>query len=334
MSPVATRSSGSKGKAARRPRPAAKAPAPDTAPHGYTITKPVRGSRIPADYSFVLTRDEIYVPIAVRKPKGAGPFPAITMASGNGRGAMPHVEQFVDDLALMQDRMIARGFVVASINYRNEIPHLYETLDERAHNLPDSVSGERRTLKSSPTLDHEDFIAIVRYLKTLPFVDPKGIGAIGVSHSGEIILKASSEFPLGAGVCIEPAAHEFLSVDTGPAAPRKGSEIQYNHVNVVRKNARKAAAMKRIRPIRTPILFLGRDKDHLQGIFRLAYEWMREAGKDATWRSFDHPVHGYPFVYRRRDGSERPDAIQAEAFEILMEFFERHLKRRRAPARR
>ena len=109
MSPVATRSSGSKGKAARRPRPAAKAPAPDTAPHGYTITKPVRGSRIPADYSFVLTRDEIYVPIAVRKPKGAGPFPAITMASGNGRGAMPHVEQFVDDLALMQDAGIVRN---------------------------------------------------------------------------------------------------------------------------------------------------------------------------------------------------------------------------------
>ncbi len=334
MSPVTSRGSGSKRKGARRRAPAAKPPAPEIAPHGYTIKKPVRGSKIPADYTFVLTRDEIYVPIAVRKPEGAGPFPVITMASGNGRGAMPHVEQFVDDLAPMQDRMIARGFVVASINYRNEIPHLYETLDERAHNLPDSVSGDRRTLKSSPTLDHEDFIAIVRYLKTLPYVDPKGIGGIGVSHSGEIILKASSEFPLGAGVCIEPAAHEFLTVETGAAAPRKGTEIQYNDVNVVRKNARKAAAMKRIRTIRTPILFLGRDKDHLQGIFRLAYEWMREAGKNATWLSFDHPVHGYPFVYREPDGSERPDAIQAESFEIFMKFFERHLKRRHAPARR
>jgi dienelactone hydrolase len=334
MSQVASRKSGTKSKGKRRARPAEQPPAPEITPHGYVITKPVRGSEIPADYTFVVTRDEIYVPIAVRKPKGKGPFPAITMASGNGREGMPHVEKFVDDLAPMQDRMIARGFVVASINYRNEIPHLYETLGERAHNLPDSVSGERRTLKSSPTLDHEDFIAIIRYLGTLPFVDPKGIGAIGVSHSGEIILKASSEYPLGAGVCVEPAAHEFLSVDTGPAAPRKGTVIQYNDVNVVRKNASKAAAMERIRPIRTPILFLGRDKDHLQGIFRLAYEWMRDAGKDATWRSFDHPVHGYPFVYRRRDGSERPDAVQREAFEIFMEFFVRHLTRRRAPARR
>lgn len=334
MSPVASRKSGAKSKGRRRSRPAEQPPAPEIAPHGYAITKPVRGSRIPADYTFVVTRDEIYVPIAVRKPKGKGPFPVITMASGNGRAGMPHVEKFVEDLAAMQDRMIARGFVVVSINYRNEIPHLYETLGERARNLPDSVSGERRTLKSSPTLDHEDFIAIVRYLGTLPFVDPKGIGAIGVSHSGEIILKASSEFPLGAGVCVEPAAHEFLTVDTGPAAPRKGTVIQYNDVNVVRRNARKGAAMMRIRPIRTPILFLGRDTDHLQGIFRLAYEWMREAGKDATWRSFDHPVHGYPFVHRKRHGSERADAIQIEVFELFMEFFERHLKRRRAQARK
>jgi dienelactone hydrolase len=331
MSPVASRKGGSKRKGARR-APTAKPPAPEIAPHGYSITKAVRGSEIPADYTFVLTRDEIYVPVAVRKPLGPGPFPVITMAAGNGRGAMPHVEQFVNDLAPMQDRMIARGFVVASINYRNEIPHLYETRGDGAHNLPDSVSGDRRTLKSSPTLDHEDFIAIVGYLKTLPFVDPRGIGAIGVSHSGEIILKASSEFPLGAGVCVEPAAHEFLTVDTGPAAPRKGNEIQYNDVNLVRKNACKSEAMKRIRPVRTPILFLGRDKDHLQGIFRLAYEWMRDAGKNVTWRSFDHPVHGYPFVYRQPDGSERPDAIQSETFEIFMEFFERHLKRR--PARK
>jgi hypothetical protein len=144
-----------------------------------------------------------------------------------------------------------------------------------------------------------------------------------------MILKASSEFRLGAGVCVEPAAHEFLGVDTGPKAPRKGSEIQYNDVNLVRKNASKAVAMKRIRTIHTPILVMGRDKDHLQGIFRLAYEWMHEAGRPVTWRSFDHPVHGYPFVYREKDGSERPDPIQDQAFEVAMQFFDRHLKRRR-----
>src|SRR5258706_233857 len=54
-------------------------------PHGYVVaSKAIKGSDIPGDYTFVLTRDEIYVPILVRKPKGNGPLPAITMGSGEG----------------------------------------------------------------------------------------------------------------------------------------------------------------------------------------------------------------------------------------------------------
>src|SRR3954469_18242337 len=88
--------------------------------HGFTITKPVRGSDIPADYTFVLTRDEIYVPIAVRKPAGAGPFPMIVIGRGNGRGGLPHVETQVERLASMQDLMLDRGYAVAYVQYRNE----------------------------------------------------------------------------------------------------------------------------------------------------------------------------------------------------------------------
>lgn len=300
-------------------------PAPELPPHGYVITKPVRGSEIPADYTFVLTRDEIYVPIAVRKPKGNGPFPVITMGSGDGVAGLPQVEKQVERLASMQDRMIERGYVVVYVNYRNEIPYLYEQI-QRAENLPDSISGERRTLKSNPTLDSDDLIAIIHYLQTLPYVDKDAVGAIGVSHSGEMILKAASEITFGAGVPNEGAAHEYLSVNTGPTAPRKGTEIQYNDIEVVRKNADKAKAMERIRRIRTPILHLGRDKDHLQGIFKLTHEWMVEAGKDSTWVSFDHPVHGYAFLYRQPDGSYKPDPIQQKVFEIFMAFFDKHLK--------
>ena len=93
--------------------------ASDLPPHGYVITKPVRGSTIPADYTFVLTRDEIYVPIALRKPKGSGPFPLISMGRGNGRGGLPHVEAQVERLAAMQDRMIERGYALAYVSYRN-----------------------------------------------------------------------------------------------------------------------------------------------------------------------------------------------------------------------
>jgi dienelactone hydrolase len=302
------------------------APVAELPPHGYVITKPVKGSEIPADYTFVLTRDEIYVPIAVRKPKGSGPFPAITMGSGEGKGGLPQVERQVERLASMQDTMIARGYVVAYHTYRNEIPYLYQQLKAPAQNLSDNISGGQRTLKSNPTLDHQDLIAVLRYLQSLPYVDKDAVGAVGVSHGGEMILKAASEFTFAAAVPIEGASHEFLNVNTGRTAPRKEGEIQYNDLEVARKNADKDAAMARIRRIKTPVLHIGRDTDHLQGIFKLAHEWMKEAGKDSTWVSFDHPVHGYPFIYRQADGSYKPDAIQQKAFDAFMDYFDKHLK--------
>src|SRR5438105_7163576 len=157
----------------------------DLPSHGYVITKPVRGSQIPADYTFVLTRDEIYVPIAVRKPRGTGPFPLIAIGRGNGRGGLSHVETQIERLASMQDRMLERGYAVAYVQYRNEIPHLYNQI-ERSHNVADNVSGEGRTLKSTPSLDSDDMISILNYLKTLPYVKRDRIGCVGVSHSGEM----------------------------------------------------------------------------------------------------------------------------------------------------
>jgi dienelactone hydrolase len=292
-----------------------KPPAESIPPHGYVIaSKPLKGTDTPADYTFVLTRDELYVPIIVRKPKGNGPFPAVTMGWGEGREGMKKAERLAESLTQMQDRMIARGYVVATVNYRNEVPYAYEQ-SKPPQNLPDSISGERRMLKSGPTLDHEDLIAIIRYLQSLPYVDKNGVGAMGVSHSGEMIMKASSEYTFGAGVCIEPADHEFLTVD--------------NDAEVVRKNANKAEAMERIRRISTPILIFGRDTDHLQGIFKLTYEWMKEAGKDVQWASFDHPTHGYVFIMNQPDGSYKPDEIQQKAFAIFMNYFDQHLKHAR-----
>jgi dienelactone hydrolase len=309
--------------------PASAAPvAPELPSHGYFITRPVSGSTIALDLAFVLTRDEIYVPIAVRKPAGSGPFPVIVMGRGNGRGGVAHIEKQVERLATMQDDMIRRGYVVVYANYRNEIPHLYEDT-QRAQNLADDVSGEGRTLKSAPTLDSDDLIAILKYVQTLAYVDADAIGIVGVSHSGEMILKVAAETTFAAGVAIEGASHEFLGVNTGPSAPRQGNEIQYQDIEVVRRNADKARAMERIRRINTPILHIGRDADHLQGIFKLAHAWMQEAGKDTTWVSFDHPVHGYPFIYRQDDGSYRPDPIQQKAFDLFMQFFDQHLKRAR-----
>jgi dienelactone hydrolase len=311
---------------ARGQLPTGNAPAESVATHGYSLgSKPIKGSSIPGEYVFILTRDEIYVPIIIRKPTGDGPFPAVTMGWGEGREGMKKVDQLADSFSQLQDRMLARGYVVATVNYRNEIPYAYEQ-SKPPQNLPDSISGERRMLKSGPTLDHEDLIAILRYLQSLPYVKKNGVGAIGVSHSGEMIMKAASEYTFNAGICVEPADHEFLTVNTGPSAPRKDNEIQYNDIEVARKNANKPEAMERINRIQTPILIFGRDTDHQQGIFKLTYEWMKEANKDVTWYSFNHPVHGYVLIRNQPDGSYKPDEIQQKTYEIFMDYFDKHLK--------
>ncbi len=126
--------------------PSGKPPAPETPTHGYVITKPVKGSDIPADYTFVLTQDEIYLPIAVRKPKGNGPFPVITMGWGEGKGGMRRVEELVERLTPMQDRMIARGYVVVTVKTTGmrSLTSMSNSSNRRKISLTASVeSGER-----------------------------------------------------------------------------------------------------------------------------------------------------------------------------------------------
>lgn len=168
-------------------------------------------------------------------------------------------------------------------------------------------------------------LSVLAYLRTLPYVRADAIGCVGVSHSGEMILKAAAQTTFACGVVIEGASHEFLCVDTGPAAPREAGVLQYRDRVVVARNADKARAMARIE---TPILHIGRDGDHLQGIFELAHEWMQEAGKRSTWISLDHPDHGYPFIYRDEESRYAPDPVQGEAFAAFMSFFDAHLQPR------
>ncbi len=84
--------------------------------------------------------------------------------------------------------------------------------------------------------------------------------------------------------------------------------------------------MQRLRQVDTPLLILGRDDDHLQGMFRLLYEWGEEAGADVEWRSFNHPVHGYSLLGRRAGEHFESDPLEEQAFELYMEFFDEHLR--------
>lgn len=224
--------------------------------HAYVMSQAVAGSPYPMHLTFVPTQDEIYLPIVVRRPNEEGPFPAITIGRGNGRGGMPHVVREVERMAEMQDRMIERGYVVAYVNYRNEVPQLYNDID-RGTALADDMTKQGRVRHSAPVIDSDDLAAVIQYLGALAYVVPDRIGAIGVSHGGEMILKTAAEMHFGCAVAVEGASHEFLCVDTGPDAPRKDGEIQYNDIEVVRARATKRAPWPVYNALRHPSCTLG-----------------------------------------------------------------------------
>ncbi|MFL2545851.1 MAG: alpha/beta hydrolase family protein [Candidatus Rariloculaceae bacterium] len=289
------------------------------------LDRTLPGSGTSWELQLVLTQDELYVPIGVRKPDGDGPFPLILVGSGQGRDGMLKIEQAMEDVEELMNHLVARGYATAYLNFRNEVPELYNEI-ARSELLADTVSGGDRRLQSYPTLDSEDYVSIVNHVKALPYTDPEAIGAIGSSHSGEIILKGTAIMNIAAGVVSEAAALEYLAIDVQAASLNAAGERDFNDIENARRLADKEVAMSRIRKSETPLLVLGREHDHLQGVFQLAYEWLSEAGRDVQYASFDHPEHGYSLLRQRPGGPPKPDDVQNEVFDLYMAFFEEQLK--------
>ena len=199
--------------------------------------------------------------------------------------------------------------------------------------LVEDIRQGRQLLSRSP-LEYEDEIAIIEYMKTLPEVDGERIGLMGVSHAGEMILKITSEYG-GARACVacEPASHEFLDLAPDDTAfvneetqLRNIEGMMMREVEKVRARINEERALERMKSIRTPILIMGREEDHLQGVFRATYDLMVEAGGDVEWTSYDHPVHGYIFPERGEGGEYAVDETQEAAIAECIAYLDKHMK--------
>jgi dipeptidyl aminopeptidase/acylaminoacyl peptidase len=298
-------------------------------PDRIVVTEPVPGSDIPVHLMYVPTLDGLYAPIGLRRPPGERRVPIVLLASGNGGGGMPWVREAVRSRGYFMERALQAGYAVAWLRYRAEVELGYN----KGGRLIEDIRQGRQLLNRSP-LEYEDEIDVVKFVKALPFVDPDRIGLAGVSHGGEMIFKLTSEYHgVAAGVACEPANHEFLDLTPDATAHVKPEtqmrdieEMQMRQVEKVRARINETVARQRIRGIRTPILVLGREADHLQGIFRTSYDLLREEGKDAEWVSYDHPMHGYLFPVRGADGAYAVDRTQETAIGVALDFFARHFK--------
>jgi len=284
----------------------------------------------PAMFAYVETWDGLYAPIGIRRPEGDGPFPIVLLARGNGGEGMGWVRDALHRRGYIMDRLVEAGYACAWLRYRTEI--------ELGYNTGGRLVRDRRQghdMFNRAPLEYEDEIAIIDYVKNLPFVDPGRVGLVGVSHAGEMILKIASEFDgVTAAVACEPASHEFLALNPDDTAfvnqetqLRNIENMKMAEVEKVRRRIDMDLAKKRIETIDTPILVMGREEDHLQGIFRTTYDLLAEAGKEVEWVSFDHGMHGYIFPERDDDGDYQVDDVQREAIAGVIAYLDRYLKK-------
>jgi dienelactone hydrolase len=296
-------------------------------PEQVTITELVDGQ--PVHLMYVETWDGLYAPIGVRKPDGEGPFPMVLLATGNGGEGMAWIRNAVREKAYIMDRLVDAGYACAWLRYRTEVELGY---NDGGALVRDKRQG-REMFNRSP-LEYEDEIAIIEHVKGLPFVDAERVALIGMSHGGEMVLKIASEYHgVACAVASEPAAHEYLALNPDDTAfvnvetgLRNIEEMRMAEVEKVRARIDQNIAAARIAGIQTPILVMGREGDHLQGIFRATYDLLSEAGKDVEWVSYDHDLHGYVFPVRGEGGEYEVDAVQIEAIAGVIAYLGRYLK--------
>ena len=297
-------------------------------PESIEIVEPVPGSLYPAHLIYVETWDGLYAPIGLRLPSGDGPFPVVLLASGNGGGGMAWIREAIRSQGHIMECLLDAGFACAWIRYRTEVELGYNLGGELVR---DTRQG-RELFNRSP-LEYEDEIAIIEHLKSRPDIDGDRVGLIGMSHGGEMALKIVSEYQgVAAAVASEPAAHEFLALDPDDTVSvddstglRNIENMEMSEVEKVLDRIDIGIAMGRIATIDTPMLVMGRETDHLQGIFRATYVLMEKAGKDVEWVSYDHPLHGYVFPSSGPDGEPEVDDTQEDAIDHVISYLKRHL---------
>ncbi len=300
-------------------------------PQHVVITEPVRGSDIPVQLMYVEVLDGLYAPIGLRRPPVQGRLPVVLFASGNGGGGMAAVRQATQNRSWTQEQFLNAGYAVAWLRYRAEVDYAYDRIgrlivDQRQH-------GQ---LFNRGPLEYEDVIAVIEYVKTLPYIDADRVGYMGMSHGGEMAFKIASEYQgVRAMIASEPAAHEFLRLrpdDTARINPATGlldvENMLMREAEKVRSRITEDVARQRISTITTPIFVQGRNSDELQGIFRVCYDLLVELGKDTRWATYEHDVHGFVYVERNPRGIYEPDSVQRQAVAESIAFFDETMKRR------
>jgi dipeptidyl aminopeptidase/acylaminoacyl peptidase len=246
----------------------------------------VSESDSPVQPIYVKTKDGLYVAVALRKPKGDGPFPAIIMFHGapGGRG-MEQLEGWSRGATggPVWERFLQEGFVVAVADYRGG--------DWNTVNVP-SAPGQTTAI--------DDGLAVIEHVKRLPYVDPTRINLYGVSLGGNLVSFLISKVPeIHAAILGAPAPIWFLGMQRpGPGFPDPSA---------AKPDAAVVAA--NIAPIRTPVLILVGEADGLLPLATALHDALAQAGKSVEMHVYEHGYHDFVLGPQ---GQTRPDLKHGE----------------------
>jgi hypothetical protein len=278
-----------------------------------------------AEIHMVFSRDGAYVPAVVRKPSGSSPFPCVLCLHGGSGGlGYSYLLEHTRRRGWLLERFVEEGYLVCIAEGRAEREEAYGTDDDAV-------------------LDHVDIVEIFHYLQRLPEVDARRIGTFGVSHGGELQMKMIAEMGEGPAAMIptEPAVIEFLGLkhdasdDEGwmvadSSGARVEERLQFNRA-VADEEIDLPGAMKRIDGISPDvnIMVMGRDDDHLQGLFKKLHELLDRCGKRASWATWDHAEHAYQWGPWLTDDGYALDEVTSATADHVIQFLNRHVRDRR-----
>lgn len=294
-------------------RPVQKAPQ-KVEPINIVYETPVAGSKSPLIETYVLSKDGLYVPCIIRKPEGAGPFPAILCVHGipGGRG-MSFVKSRVTEQAAVMDRLLSEGYVISYCDFR---------------------AGQGDDLVGDPdkATDTADVLAAFEYLKKLPYVDKDRVGIFGVSLGGALGLRVTAATNVTAAVLGAPAAMGVLGYRGGqgearrdpPASPKE--DIPDSEIN-------KEHAMAIINKVSCPILIALGTEDQLLNIGKKLHALLKEAGKPVSIEFYEGMPHGFYWGWpqpakKEADGTYALSDLYKKHLDDVMTFFNAHMKKK------
>jgi dienelactone hydrolase len=275
---------------------------PDPLPHAKYV-RVVSEADSPVQQTYIKSKDGAYVAAAIRKPKGDGPFPAIIMFHGapGGRG----MEQLVgwsrgEHGGPVWERFLQEGFVVVVGDYRGG--------DWASMNVPSAGA-------SATAID--DGLAVIEFVRKLPYVDAARINLYGVSLGGNLVPYLISKVPtIHAAVLGAPAPLWFLGVQMPPGGGRPDMSALKLDAAVVAAN---------IAPIRTPVLILVGTADGLLPLATTLHDQLTQAGKQVRMDVYEHGYHDFvlgPQGQKRQDLKQGEVLLQGalDALELSVSF--------------